>query len=81
LVHLRNVALAHALDVAGTGDRIYGDQLAVDIGRVVRGARVHRLGHAHGAALQQCHTRSSGGELRDGQFERHSRITLFAWGS
>jgi hypothetical protein len=75
----RDFALAR-LDVARAGRRIDLDQLAVDVGRIVGRVGVHRLGHAHRAALQQCHTRSSGGELCDGQFERHSRITLFASG-
>jgi len=68
----RNVALTR-LDVARPGHRIDRDELAVDVGRIIRRGGVHRLGHAHGAALQQCDTRSSGGKLRDGQFERHSR--------
>jgi hypothetical protein len=68
----RNRALG-TLDVASTGFRIDRDPLAVDIGRIVRSGGVHRLGHAHRAALQQRHPRSSGGKLSDGQFERHSR--------
>jgi hypothetical protein len=70
---LRNEPLA-GLDVAGAGDRIDLDQLAIDIGREVRLIGVHRLGHAHRAALQQGYTRSSGGKLRDGQFERHGPV-------
>jgi hypothetical protein len=49
-------------------------QLAVDVGREVGLVGVHRLGHAHRAALQQRHTRGRGGELCDGQFERHDRV-------
>jgi hypothetical protein len=40
------------LDVTQTGFRIDRDQLAVDVGGVIRDGGVHRLGHAHRAALQ-----------------------------
>ena len=68
-----NLALAR-FDVARASDGIDLHQLAVDIGRKVRRVRIHRLSHAHGTALQQGDTRSGGGKLRDGQFERHSRL-------
>jgi hypothetical protein len=61
------------LDVARAGFRIDRNQLAVDLAAEFRRIGVQRLGDAHGAALQQCDTRCSGGKLRDGQFERHSR--------
>jgi hypothetical protein len=53
--------------------RIDRDQLAVNFRAELRRFGIHRLGHAHRAALQQCDTRSSSGKLCDGQFERHSR--------
>jgi hypothetical protein len=53
--------------------RIDRDQLAINFRAELRRVGVHRLGHAHRAALQQCNTRSSSGKFRDGQFERHSR--------
>jgi hypothetical protein len=69
------------LDVAHAGDRIDLHQLGVDLGRKLGRVGVHRLGHAHRTTLQQCNTRRSGGQLRDGQFERHGRIPCLLAGT
>jgi hypothetical protein len=74
----RDLALTR-LDVARASNRIDLDQLAVDIGRIIRGVGAHWLRHAHSAALQQSYARSSGGKLRDGQFERHSSNLVCLW--
>jgi hypothetical protein len=68
----RNLALA--LDVAQPGFRIDRDQLAIDLARKLGRVGVERFGDAHRAALQQGNPCGSSGKLRDGQFERHSRI-------
>jgi hypothetical protein len=62
------------LDVARAGGRIDLNQLAINIARELGRVGVQRLGYAHRTTLQQCNTRRCGGELRDGQFERHGRI-------
>jgi hypothetical protein len=61
------------LDVARAGFRIDRDQLGIDIGAELGRVGVHRLGHTHRATLQQRHTGGGGGELCDGQLERHER--------
>jgi hypothetical protein len=65
---------ALALDIAQAGFGIDRDQLAVDLAGELRRVGVERFSDAHRAALQQGNPCGGSGKLRDGQFERHSRI-------